>query len=190
MPITAADFPYPVRTARLFLRPISLDDAGDVQASCLDWESVRYTSSIPYPYPEDGARKFIAEAMQKRRQGVFHLLAARRHDDQSYVGQFGLTFAEGDPDRAEISYIVAKPVWGRGFGGEMARAGIDHAFRDLGLTSLYARVFLENDASNQLVRRLGMRFERVVRIHAPARERDVDVNWYELEVTDWKEGGA
>lgn len=190
MPITAADFSYPVRSDRLFLQPIVLDDAADMQASCLDWESVRFTSSIPHPYPDDGARKFIAEALRKREQGTFQLLAARRRDDQGYVGQFGLTYVEDDPRRAEISYIVAKSVWGQGFGGEMARAGIGHAFRDLELTSLYARVFLENDASNRLVRRLGMRFERVVRIHAPARGRDVDVNWYELDRVDWKEGAA
>ncbi|MBO6837654.1 MAG: GNAT family N-acetyltransferase [Alphaproteobacteria bacterium] len=189
MPITEAEFGYPLRSARLFLQPIALDDAGDVQASCLDWESVRYTSSIPYPYPENGAQKFITEALAKWDQGTYRLLAARKQDDATYVGQFGLTFAEDDPGRAEISYIVTRSVWGQGFGGELARAGIDHAFRDLGLTSLYARVFLANEPSNRLIRRLGMRFEKVVRIHAPARACDVDVNWYELDRADWKEGG-
>ncbi len=185
MPIIEADAPV-LETERLILRPISLQDAPDVEASCLDWESVQYTSSIPHPYPDGAAERFIAHALDQWASGHFRLLAARARDTGRYIGQVGLTMAEDDPGRAELSYLISRPAWGQGFGTEMAQAGLSYGFETLGLSVIFARVFVENSASNRLARRIGMTFRETGPISAPARNRVVDVHWYELDRTAWE----
>ncbi|MDH3433273.1 MAG: GNAT family N-acetyltransferase, partial [Gammaproteobacteria bacterium] len=59
---------------------------------------------------------------------------------------------------------------GRGYGYEACRAVIEHARSDLGLTSLIAIIAPDNDASIGLVRKLGLRFERMHRMPDDADE--------------------
>lgn len=176
-----------LETDRLILRRVAVADAPAVEASCREWESVRYTASIPHPYPEGEAARFLASAERKWDEGSFFLLAAQSKADGRYVGQVGLTPDADAPDSAELSYIVARPAWGRGLGTEMARAGLRFGFDTLGLSHIFARVFLENDASNRLARRLGMTFREIGWIDAFAREKHVQVNWYDLRREDWAE---
>ncbi len=184
MPITEADAPF-LETERLTLRRITVADAAAVEDSCRDWESVRYTASIPHPYPEGEAVRFLTSAAQKWEDGRFFLLAAHFRDDGGYVGQVGLTPDANTPGSAELSYLVARSAWGRGIGTEMARAGLRFGFETLGLSHIFAQVFLENDASNRLALRLGMTFRDIGWVDAFAREKHVQVNSYDLRREDW-----
>ncbi len=185
MPTTGADRPVLFESERLRFYRIDPVDAAEVDATCQDWESVRYTSSIPHPYPAGEALRFIESAVDKWDADTFWLMAARRKSDGIYVGQLGLT---PDPDthgQAELSYLLARPVWGQGYGTEMARAGVRYGFTVRNLSNIFARVFLENEPSNRLCQRIGMRFRHVGIVDAFARDRMVDVNFYDLARADW-----
>jgi len=58
-----ADLMTPLlETSRLFLQPLELADAEQVQRLFPHWQIVRYLASVvPWPYPPDGARQFFRD---------------------------------------------------------------------------------------------------------------------------------
>src|SRR5689334_25172624 len=53
-----------LETARLFLQPLQLSDAEQVQVLFPKWEIVQYlTNRVPWPYPPDGAETFYREVV-------------------------------------------------------------------------------------------------------------------------------
>ena len=54
----------PLETARLVLQPIEPSDAEQIQIIFPQWAIVRYlASTVPWPYPADGAHAFCREAI-------------------------------------------------------------------------------------------------------------------------------
>ena len=51
-----------LETARLFLRPLELTDAEQIQRLFPQWEIVKYLANkVPWPYPPDGAHTFMRD---------------------------------------------------------------------------------------------------------------------------------
>src|SRR5689334_4007648 len=61
MPTTGVE----LESERLRLRALRPEDAASIAALVNDWEVVRYTTSIPYPYDVDMARGFIASQAER-----------------------------------------------------------------------------------------------------------------------------
>jgi RimJ/RimL family protein N-acetyltransferase len=80
--------------------------------------------------------------------------------DGTIIGGIGL---ELQPDvyahSAEISYWIASPWWGRGFATRAVAALTDHAFWQLRLTRVYARVFDGNSASVRVLEKCAYELE-------------------------------
>lgn len=63
-----------------------------------------------------------------------------------------------DPSQRELGYEVGPSArWGRGLGTALARAGLAHAFEQLGLEEVWAEALPANTASVRILERLGMR---------------------------------
>ncbi len=60
---------------------------------------------------------------------------------------------------AELSYWVAESFWGRGIATRAVAAICDHAFGQLGITRLYARVFDGNVASQRVLEKCAFELE-------------------------------
>lgn len=185
MPTIAVDAPV-IETARLRLRAMTLADAPAVAASCAPWEVVRFTSSIPHPYPEDGAEAFIESTWRDWASGAKLIFGVAARDGDHCIGQVGLTLAQGIPGAAELSYLLDRSVWGRGYAKEMVHACLDFGFETRGFERIFARIFVENEASNALARAMGMVWRENSSIHAPARGRDVAIHWYDLAAKAWR----
>ena len=59
----------------------------------------------------------------------------------------------------ELSYVLGRPYWGKGYAYEACLAMRDYAFRDLGLRRLLSCIEPENARSIALAQRLGFRAE-------------------------------
>jgi [ribosomal protein S5]-alanine N-acetyltransferase len=78
----------------------------------------------------------------------------------AFAGRGGLEpTAVGGRESVEVLYAVASPLWGRGYATEMALAAVSRA-RELGLLEVVGFTLTTNLASQRVLARAGLRFER------------------------------
>ncbi|MER7671955.1 GNAT family protein [Kitasatospora sp. NPDC096128] len=113
----------------------------------------------------DQIELYLEEAMAEERH-TYRLAVVRREDaedpeDALPVAHASLTL--GTYRSAYLGYVLSRPVWGRGYAGEIAGLLCGFSFGALGLHRLAARVDVENAASAKVLTRLGFRLEGHVR---------------------------
>jgi ribosomal-protein-alanine N-acetyltransferase len=184
-----AQFPTPqptLDTARLRLRPFTLADAPDVQRYASDRDIAAMTLSIPHPYPDDGAEKWIGTHAAKYAEGKLASFAITERESGALAGAIGLRL-EPAHGRAELGYWIAKPFWGRGYATEASRAMLRFGFEVLGLNKVHAAVFLKNPASDRVIRKIGMQWEGRLREHDLKWGVYEDIDVYAMLAKEWKE---
>lgn len=174
MPVTLAPV-YPIRTARLLLRPLSAADIDALLAYRSLPEVCRYV-----PFPPMGREDVLARL---RGQWACHALAgegdalvlgAELADAGQLIGDVLLHWVSAEHRCGEIGYVFNPAYAGRGFAAEAAHTVLHLAFDDLGLHRVFARVDARNTASARLAARLGMRQEAHL----------VENEWFKGEWTD------
>ena len=100
----------------------------------------------------------------------------RRREDGADMGICGLFRREG-LDEPDIGFALLPEFCGRGFAFEASVAVLDHARDALGLPCVTAIVSPQNDASIALLEKLGLHYERPIRMPAD----DHDVSLYRIE---------
>lgn len=143
-------------TRRLRLEPLEPRHGRAVEAYARLWEVARYTAEVPHPYPPGGAIAFAEAVVEERRQGGGHVWVALEKTDGEAIGSIGLDLFE-DGRTAELGYIFAPWLWGRGYATEAARAVVDFAFVDLGLDALHSHAAVVNRASCRVLAKAGLR---------------------------------
>ncbi len=86
---------------------------------------------------------------------------SRRKAAGTFIGHAGLEYIPGAPE-VEIAYTLMKAYWGRGYATEAARASLSYGFEALNLPEIYALAFPANEASQNVMRKLGMHYEGIV----------------------------
>ena len=92
--------------------------------------------------------------------------------DDTAVGTCGL-FRRKGLNEADIGYGFLPEFCQRGYAYESARAVLEHARSDIGLTRIIAIVSPDNAASIGLTEKLGLQFEKTTRL--PGEDKDVSV---------------
>jgi RimJ/RimL family protein N-acetyltransferase len=157
-------------TARLHLRPLTADDAPFILELLNEPSWIRFIGDRGVRTLGD-ARRYIAEgpgAMYER-HGV-GLLLVESKDDGDRLGICGLIRREALPD-VDIGFAFVPRHWGKGFAFEAAEAVLEHGRRDLGLARIVAITSLDNESSIRLLEKLGMVFERTIRM--PGEDEDL-----------------
>ncbi|WP_143522615.1 GNAT family N-acetyltransferase, partial [Pseudomonas sp. 2822-17] len=65
--------------------------------------------------------------------------------------------------RAEIGYEIHPDFWRKGYTSEAVKEVISYGFEGLDLNRIGAVVFIENQASNQLLSKMGFQREGILR---------------------------
>ncbi len=145
-----------LETPRLLLRPLALADAGQVQRIFPQWEIVRHLAAqVPWPYPSDGAYKFIRDialpAMQHGEawQWTLRLKTAR----EQIIGAIDLRTKENE----NRGFWLGLPWQGRGLMSEACEVVTDFWFETLKFPVLRAPKSIQNVASRRISEKQGMR---------------------------------
>jgi 8-oxo-dGTP diphosphatase len=182
MPIIAVE----LTTERLRLRPPHPADAPAIADQVNDWDVVRYTTSIPFPYDRRMAEDFIA-SQQKRWEnwsgtgipGEEVAFAVERNSDRRLIGCIGLQPAESGPDGSggglEFGYWLGKRHWGEGYATEALGRLVRFAFLDLDLSEIWGAAVPTNDASHRVMEKNGF-------VIVAAGERPSEVRGHPLPV--------
>jgi len=168
---------------RLTLRSLVPGDADAITALVNDWEVVRYTAMIPYPYHRQMAVDFIKSQPSMEGNGSFNLAITRKIDGQ-VIGCIGL-IRGADAEMAELGYWLGKPFWSQGYASEAVGRLVDLAFTELGLHSLIASAVPTNLASHRVQEKNGFKVDGAEEIAAPARGHPLQVIRRRLDHVDW-----
>ncbi|MFB6465517.1 GNAT family N-acetyltransferase [Cytobacillus sp. Hz8] len=171
---------FPVlETERLLLREILEDDA-EVLFSILSRKDV--------------TRYYGQEAFQNREQActLVHLFqknfnenrgirwGIERKDTHQLIGTIGLNAFVPKHKRAEIGYEIHSDYWRKGYATEAIFEILSYGFNVLELNRIGAVVFLENQASNQLLKKLGFQKEGILKNYIFQDGDSHDTNVYSM----------
>ena len=145
-----------LETRRLFLKPLEIADAEQIQEIFPQWEIVKYLRNIvPWPYPPDGAFKFLTEsALPAMERGeAWHWTLRPKSEPEKLIGLITLT-----KSTKENRGFWLDPRWQRqGLMTEACNAVTDFWFEELRFSVLRAPKAVANVTSRRISEKQGMR---------------------------------
>jgi RimJ/RimL family protein N-acetyltransferase len=182
---------YPVMTARLLLRPLTVDDTAALVAYRGRADVCRY---LPFePMSPETLRTRLAgdlSATTITEPGQSLTLGVRIDEKGDVIGDVVLFFHNLEHRAGELGYVFALEASGHGYASEACAAVLALAFDQLGLHRVIARMDARNDASARLAVRLGVREEAHLVRSAMFKGEWSDGLVYAMLAEDWPDSAA
>jgi ribosomal-protein-alanine N-acetyltransferase len=169
--------PQHIKTKRLTLRPIEIEDLEIIQNYSIDEEWYRYLDF----HTKESVEEFVKKAVKSpwEEHARFSILI-----DKKMIGGVGL-YIEMKEKRAEIGYSLSKDYWGKGIIPEAVTRVIKYGFEDLGLEKIFAQTDLRNTPSQEVMKKMGMTKEGIFRKHAIAQNKRRDIIYFSILKSEW-----
>lgn len=151
-----------LETARLILRKITEQDAGDFFEYASDHQVALYTSWLPHQTIEE-TQNLIRNFIEGYQTGRVSPWGIQFKADGKFIGTIGFSNWQIAHDRAEIYYSIARAYWGQGLVTEAVRTVIDFGFTRMKLNRIEAYGAPENVATYKIMRKMGMQYEGLMR---------------------------
>ncbi len=179
--VQVAKLPAAIRTRRLTLRRVRLEDADDVFSFACEDIWMRLLPEARQPYQRRDAerwvaRRFLADWPTEPTWAI--------EIDGRMVGWVGLNI-EPEHAQAELGYAMRPDLRGQGLATEAVRAVVDRVFLDSPLGKVWARVDTPNAASIRVLEKLGLQREAVMRRCLERHGELIDLAVYVLLRTEW-----
>ena len=143
-----------LETERLFLRPFKIGDAPEVRLLAGDERVADMVATIPHPYPEGLAERWIAGHKEKWSNAELASFAIVTKEDGQLIGCISAMNMDGS--EAEIGYWIGVNYWGNGFATEACRMLVAFCFEQLGLERIHARHLDRNPSSGRVLTKSGL----------------------------------
>ncbi|GIO21707.1 GNAT family N-acetyltransferase [Oceanobacillus sp. J11TS1] len=166
-------------TERLILREIVKEDAKGIYACFSNDDVTRFYGQETLSNIEQAERvvEFFAKNYKEKR-GI--RWGIERKDTQGLIGTIGFNAWTPKHKRAEIGYEIHPGHWRKGYVSEALLKVISYGFNDMDLTRIGAVVFLENEASNNLLTKVGFQKEGILKDYMYQNGVAYDTNIYSL----------
>lgn len=164
-----------VETDRLLLRRWLDTDRAPFAEICADPEVMRYIGNGSTRTAEQASKaitKFESEWVEKG----YGLFAVEQKKTGMLIGFTGFSWPGFLPEilpSVEIGWRFSKDSWGNGYASEAALAALAYGTSNLALTDIVSIYQIGNGASERIMQKLGLVFDR--RTIDPTCERDVAV---------------
>jgi RimJ/RimL family protein N-acetyltransferase len=143
-----------IRTGRLVLRRPRAADAEAIARLANDRTIAENTAMIPFPYTPAHAQAWSAQVEAEDQPA--YLAFAMIDGTSTLIGAGG--FGAGEGGVPELGYWLGAPHRGQGYGTEMARALVDHAFDALGAQRIAVSCRVTNTASRRVIEKCGFQW--------------------------------
>ncbi len=168
-----------IETDRLTLRHLTPDDAEFIFALLNDPAFLRFIGDKGVRTLED-ARKYITNGPMKMYARLgFGLYLVELKDGGIPIGLCGLIKRDGLDD-VDIGFAFLPEYRTKGYAYEAASATMAYGKDALRLKRIVAITSPDNEASGKLLERLGLRFERIIRLSEGAEEVRLFVSDYPI----------
>ncbi|MCV2419625.1 GNAT family N-acetyltransferase [Paucibacter sp. DJ2R-2] len=169
-----------LHTERLNIRPLRLADAGFMLRLLNEPSWLRFIGDRGVHTLEDAERYLQQGALENYARLGFGFCALDLRSSGVTVGMCGLTQRDY-LDSPDIGFAFLPEHAGQGLAFEAASAVMQDAREALGLRRILATTRLDNQASQKLLLKLGLQFERIIR--SPDGSRD-------LQLYAWQASGS
>ena len=160
-----------IETARLYLRQFTPDDLDDLYRIHSDPAIMKYIGKGVRTRSE--TETAIHTMLQCWEQNNFGMWALVHKIDGKMIGRCGLAFLDKTPE-VELGYAIDKVYWNQGLVTEASFASLKYGFEILQLERIVAIARPENIASQRVIQKVGMKYEK------NARYYEIDVLYYSI----------
>lgn len=153
-----------LETERLLLRRMTLDDLDALWALYADRAVSHYVygDNMTYAETQEELEWILSVSDGQNRLGLW---ATVYKPTGEFIGRCGLlSWTIDERPEVEVAYMLAQAYWGQGLGTEVGQALVAYGFEQLQLSRLICLIKATNQASINVARKLGMRFEKEVKI--------------------------
>jgi len=154
-----------LETDRLIVRPITLDDAPFILTLLNEPSFLRYIGDKQVRNLEDARQYILNGPVASYERHGFGLCLMELRESHTPVGMCGILKREELPD-PDIGFALLPDFCSKGLAFEAATAVLKEARERLKLDRVLAITSLDNNASINLLERLGFTFEREIKLAA------------------------
>ncbi len=158
-----------IETDRLILRRLSTDDAEFILELLNEPSFLRFIGDKGVRTLEDARNYILNGPVDMYNRLGFGLYLTELKEDGVPIGICGLIKRDSLED-VDIGFAFLPKFWAKGYAYEAASAVMAYGKNVLGFKRIVAITSPDNDASGRLLEKLGMRFERMIRLSKDADE--------------------
>jgi ribosomal-protein-alanine N-acetyltransferase len=177
-----------LRTERLKLRRMTLDDAANMFVYASDRNVTRYTSWQPHRGIED-AQAQLARVVARYERGEVAGWGVEFRADGRFIGTAGYMRWDVDNRCAEVGYALSRAYWGQGLMTEALRAIVAFGFEQMQLNRIEAHCDADNIGSYRVMEKVGMQYEGTLRQRYLKDGAFIDVRHYSILRHEYEAAG-
>lgn len=144
---------------RVKIRRLKSSDAKDIYKNAKDKEISKWTINLPYPYPKDGAIKFIKKSHYNLKKKKAYIFGVVLKETDEVIGIVDLFKLDWKNKNAELGYWIGKKYWNKGLMTEAVKLTLGFGFEKLKLHRIYANLFENNTGSKKVLEKSGLSLE-------------------------------
>lgn len=174
-----------IKTKRLILRPVSINDAQDIYDYSSDEEVTKMVTYDTYTSIEDAYQSLNHFFLNRDPNVQFEAMAIVDKNTQKMIGTCDAS-ALFRKDMAEVGYVLHKDYWHKGIMTEAMRAYCQWLFEEKGLRRLELTHDPRNIGSKKVAEKLGFVYEGKRRAYIKIEGAYSDMPYYSLLKGDLK----
>jgi RimJ/RimL family protein N-acetyltransferase len=165
-----------LETERMWLRYLCADDAGFLVELLNEPGFLQNVGDRGVRNTADACRYILAGPVASYEQFGFGMYLVALKETGEAIGICGL-LKRDSTEEIEIGFAYLERFWAKGYAYEAATAVMEYARRSLGLKRIAATTVPGNRGSIRILEKLGLRYERTIRVEGQEQE----INLYALE---------
>jgi RimJ/RimL family protein N-acetyltransferase len=158
-----------LETDRLILRKLSIDDAEFILGLLNEPSFLRFIGDKGVRNLDDAREYILSGPVASYKRFGFGLYLTELTETRAPIGICGLLKRESLAD-VDVGFAFLPQFWKQGYAFESAAAVMAYGRDVLGIDRIVAITSADNEASIKVLEKLGLRFERMIRLSEDAPE--------------------
>ena len=146
-----------LKTNRLYLRRLTIDDAKSLYLLNLDPDVIKYTGDKPFKNMAD-AKTFLTNYDHYKKYD-FGRWAVINKENNKFLGWCGLKYTQ-EIEEYDIGFRFFKKVWNKGYATESAMACVKLGFEKYKMSEIVGRAMKENTGSIRVLEKIGLTYDK------------------------------
>jgi ribosomal-protein-alanine N-acetyltransferase len=153
-----------IETSRLIIRQFTAEDWPNVYEMNSDQDVVKMIANGELKSYDDEWKTFHEKIIDYPVDSDFGVWAVIRKIDFKLIGASNLSPIE-ETNEIQVGYRLKKEFWGNGYATEISQGLVRYGFEKLGLERIVGLTNIENIASQKVLEKSGLKFEKEGRFY-------------------------